>query len=85
MSRDFWGIQNNQKIRDSSHVSRSSSANKWLGNSARDVFGVFGSGIFWEVLFEALGIFLGLIFVPIPVTRNPEYPRLTRTPPVSLP
>ena len=25
-------------------------------------FGVFGSGIFWEVLFEALGIFLGLIF-----------------------
>ena len=25
-------------------------------------------GIFWEVLFEALGIFLGLIFDPIPVT-----------------
>ena len=48
--------------------------------NAHGIFGcfIFGPGIFWGVLLEALGISLGLDFCPhsiIPITWNPEYPQ----------
>ena len=48
-----------------------------LRNSAWDFWGlIFGPGIFWGVVLEALGISLGFDFCPhsiIPITWNPEY------------
>ena len=65
LSRDFWGVQNNPKIRDSYIIC----CFLEIFMAWKFVIGFFGG--FFEVLFEAIRICLGFDFCPysiIPVT-----------------